>query len=359
MDLVCYRQENIQIVSFLRSTGRLMTPFLSIVTPIYNSSKTLKPYLEGIFSSQFQDFELIIVDGLSDDSPKQFFKDYRIIYEQLDHRCGSADKRNRGIEIAKAQWVLFLDSDIVIPPTVLGDIVEVLKGHPSIAGLIGSYDDAPGGQNITSQFKFLFHHYTHQQEAQYVDSFWTGCGVIKKDVFIALGGFNAAFLDSDSVQDIELGYRLKKNKYRIYNAKHLQVKHLKVLNLWEWVYTDICIRGVPWIQVMLTYRDMSLKLNTNINGVASTLCVWAIVFLLGAVFFSGIFIYGAFILFGIFLAINWPLFKFLKEKKGFLFSAISTFYLFVYYFNCGICVLAGPFYYFKRNKRLVALSRSF
>ena len=169
-----------------------MTPFLSVVTPIYNSSKTLKLYLDAIFGSQYQDFELIIVDGLSDDGSEQICKDYKVIYEQIGHQCESDFKRNRGVEIARADTSSFLDSDIVIPATVLGNIVDIFKNHPEIAGLIGSYDDAPGCKKIISQFKFLFHHYTHQHEAEYIDSFWSGCGAIRKGVFKSLGGFQCA-----------------------------------------------------------------------------------------------------------------------------------------------------------------------
>ena len=328
-----------------------MKPSLSIVTPIYNGAKTLRSYLEGVFNSQYQDFELIIVDGLSSDSSERICKEYKVVYEQLGIRCESDHKRNRGVEIANAEIVLFLDCDIVIPPTALGDIVNVFKDHPKIAGLIGSYDEAPGGKNITSQFKFLFHHYTHQQGGEHIDSFWSGCGAIRKSVFNSLGGFNASYLHGGSVQDIEFGYRLKKNKYSIYNAKHIQVKHLKELDLWEWIYTDICVRGVPWIMIMLTYQDLSPELNANVNGIISALCAWMMVFLLGASFFNAVFIDGTLGALILFLVLNWRLLEFFTAKKGFLFSVISILYLFVYYINCGICVLAGPFYYAQKHEK--------
>jgi len=320
-------------------------PSLSIVTPIYNGAKTLNVYLGSVYGSLYRDFELIIVDGLSEDRSEQICKGYKLRYEQLGRRCDSANKRNKGLEMAQAELVLFLDADIVIPPTALGDIMGIFKDHPEIAGLIGSYDDDPGGRNMTSQFKFLFHHYTHQQEGRYIDSFWSGCGAIRKNVFNSLGGFNAPFLHGGSVHDIEFGYRLKRGGYKIYNAKEIQVKHLKELDLWEWIYTDICVRGVPWIIIMLTYKDFSLKLNANRTGIISTLCAWGLVVMLGASVWGGIFIDGAGACLAIFLAVNWKMLDFFRMKKDFLFSSLCVFYLLVYYFNCGICALAGPIYY--------------
>lgn len=326
-------------------------PSLSIVTPIYNSSKTLKPYLEGIFKSHFQDFELIIVDGMSNDLPLTILKDYSLKYEQLNRHCSSAEKRNRGVELARAEVILFLDSDVVILPTVLGDIMNVFSNYPEIAGLIGSYDDAPESKKIISQFKFLFHHYTHQHEADYVDSFWTGCGAIKKSVFNSLGGFNAPFLKGESVFDIEFGYRLKKNNFKIYNAKHILVKHLKDLGFFESIYIDIFLRGMPWVVIMLTYRDLSLKLNTKLNGVLSVLSTWGMLLSLGGLFFNSICIYGMLIFLALFLFLNWELLRFLEFKRNWMFSFLSLFYLFIYYISCGISVFIGVFAYSQNYEK--------
>jgi hypothetical protein len=50
--------------------------------------------------------------------------------------------------------------------------------------LIGSYDDAPGANNFLSQYKNLFHHYTHQTGSEEASTFWGACGAIRRDVFL-------------------------------------------------------------------------------------------------------------------------------------------------------------------------------
>jgi hypothetical protein len=55
--------------------------------------------------------------------------------------------------------------------------------------LFGCYDDAPAAQNFIAQFKNLLHSYTHQQGSQDATTFWAGCGVVRRTVFAAIGGF--------------------------------------------------------------------------------------------------------------------------------------------------------------------------
>ena len=77
---------------------------------------------------------------------------------------------------------------------------------------------------------------------------------------------------------------------------------------------------------MLTYRDLSLKLNANVNGVISVLSAWVMALLLGASFFNRFFIYGILIALVLFIAANWELLKFFAAKKNTLFSLISILY---------------------------------
>ena len=252
--------------------------------------------------------------------------------------------------LATADIVLFLDCDVVILPTTFGDIMDILRKNPDAAGLIGSYDDSPGGKRMVSQFKFLLHHYIHQSAGEYVPSFWTGCGVIKKHIFKSLGGFNASFLDGASIHDVELGYRLRKNQYKIVNGKQILVKHLKELGFWEWMQTDVFVRGIPWIVVMLAYRNTNFILNVNFNALASVCCAWSVIFFLLMIPVHSVFLSAATIALIVWMILNRRVFEFFRIKKYFWFSIMSGFYLFIYYLNCGFCVLGGLFcYYFCKN----------
>ena len=89
--------------------------FLSIVMPFYNSEKFLNRSIKSVLNQDFEDYELILVnDGSTDNSEnivKNFLtEDNRIVYLNQDHK-GSSSARNRGIDYATGEYLLFIDAD--------------------------------------------------------------------------------------------------------------------------------------------------------------------------------------------------------------------------------------------------------
>lgn len=319
--------------------------FVSIIVPVHNSFGTLCRHLDSIMCSTYKDYELILVDDGSQEDYREVLKRYPVVYKRLGQRRGSYYARNVGAEDARGDILVFLDADIVIRSDTLEKIVDIFSQSPDISALIGSYDDDPGAHDTISQFKFLCHHYIHQHERQYVGSFWTGCGAIRSKVFNELGGFNLNLFSSlNSVNDVDLGYRLKERGILVYNARHIQVKHLKKLNLLEWIRTDIFVRGLPWMKILWMHKDFSRTLNINHRTMVSLVSAW-LMFLFAAVC---LWIHGAVWILGflaaLFLGTNYNLLKFLGQKRGCPFLLACVPLLFIYYFNCGLCVLLFPFF---------------
>lgn len=319
-----------------------MNPFVSVITPVYNTGETLEPYLKAVFSSTYTDFELIIIDDCSLINPCELLKGYNLIYHRSEVRQGSFHARQIGAAMAKGRILLFIDADVIIYSDTIAKIVSVFNENDGIAGLICSYDDAPAAMNTISQFKFLYHHYIHQHEKEYVRSFWTGCGAIKKSVFDQIEGFKHSCLAGfDPIKDIELGYKLTQHHFKIYNAKHIQVKHLKSLDFTEWVRTDIFNRGIPWINILLVYKDFKPNLNINIKSYLSVLSVTGVLISIPLILLNHYFL-TVWLLFAVsFFLLNVKIIQFFRVKKGLMFSLKSTILLFVYYFNCIVCVVLG------------------
>ena len=92
-----------------------MTPLISVVIPIYNSSKHLRKCLESVVNQTYKNLEIILInDGSKDKSDeicREFAeKDNRIIYVSRENRGVSAT-RNQGIEMAGGDYFSFIDSD--------------------------------------------------------------------------------------------------------------------------------------------------------------------------------------------------------------------------------------------------------
>lgn len=89
--------------------------FFSIVIPTYNSEVTLEDSLISILLQTFKNYEIIIIDGDSTDSTIEIVKDYSSKYSSIqwisEKDNGIYDAMNKGIKLARGEWIYFLGSD--------------------------------------------------------------------------------------------------------------------------------------------------------------------------------------------------------------------------------------------------------
>jgi glycosyltransferase involved in cell wall biosynthesis len=117
-----------------------ITPVVSVVMPTYNGEKFLRPAIESILNQTLADFELIVIDDASTDSTPRIpveFKDDRIRLFRNDCNLGIAGATNRGLAVARGEYVALQDHDDVSLPHRLQTQVDYLGAHPKIA-LVGS-----------------------------------------------------------------------------------------------------------------------------------------------------------------------------------------------------------------------------
>lgn len=86
---------------------------ISVIIPTYNSADTIQACLDSVLSQSFTDYEIIIMDGMSEDNTLDIIRNYgdeRIrVYSQKDK--GVYDAMNKGIDAANGDWLYFLGSD--------------------------------------------------------------------------------------------------------------------------------------------------------------------------------------------------------------------------------------------------------
>jgi hypothetical protein len=140
-----------------------------------------------------------------------------------------------------------------------------------VAATLGSYDDAPPERTWVSLYKNLAHHFVHQRSRAEASTFWAGCGAVRRDVFLSLGGFDEGY-GHPSIEDVELGYRLRAAGHRIRLVHGAQVTHLKRWTLRTWVRSDLCHRAIPWARLLGAGHGLPKDLNfTASDRVASGL----------------------------------------------------------------------------------------
>jgi hypothetical protein len=167
-------------------------------------------------------------------------------------------------------------------------------------------------------------------------TFWAGCGAICREVFHKVGGFDQNRYDKPSIEDIELGYRMKRMGYRILLDKDLQVKHLKRWRLVSLLRADIFYRAVPWSKLVIKSGDMINDLNLQFSAKMSAILIGLIVGLFPLTFFKPQLLYLILMSLGIIVILNYKFYKFLSNRNGFRFALLAIPLHLLYYFYSGL-----------------------
>src|SRR5690348_4708035 len=175
--------------------------------------------------------------------------------------AGPAAARNLGAARCEAEVLVFVDSDVEVHPEALARIEEHFAADPELAAVFGAYDDDPAHPALTSRYRNLLHHHVHSVAAGAAETFWAGLGAVRRERFEAAGGFDAARFPDASVEDIELGMRLRRDGARIVLDPQIGGRHLKAWTPLGMVRTDFGRRGVPWARLLLREGNDSTALN--------------------------------------------------------------------------------------------------
>jgi GT2 family glycosyltransferase len=297
------------------------------------------------------------VDGGTDTSEQEAHQ-FGAKVLRLADTGGPARARNRGAAIAQGNILFFVDADVTLQPDTLANIQSIFEQQPDLTALIGSYDDAPGASNFLSQYKNLFHHYTHQIAKEEASTFWGACGAIRRDAFEAIGGFDESYR-YPSIEDIELGYRLKRAGYRIQLCKTVQVKHLK---RWEWyslLQAEFFYRAVPWTELLWRDRQFTNDLNLSTSnrlsvalaflGLAATIAMFGVYQFLGLVFLCAVCL----------LWINRDVYFFFVHKRDLWFMLQVVPWHWLYFLYSGLGFIYGTLNYkFRQVKNLPSFRRT-
>jgi len=327
-------------------------PFISIIVPAYNAREHLDRCLDALLASSYASCEIIVVDDGSTDDTAGMARAKGVTVIERTRQAGPGAARNEGALQAKGEIFLFIDADVLVTEGTVALVAKRFAENPDVDALFGSYDDNPSEENFLSQYKNLSHHYVHQKSSEEAVTFWAGCGAVRKEVFDRAGGFDQERYPSPSVEDIELGYRMKKMGCKILLDKALQVKHLKRWTLGSLLRADILHRAVPWSMLMLETDQIVDDLNLQWRNKASACLAGLLFVMLGLALFRREFLYGVALLTVILVALNLDFYKFMFRKRGLTFAVLSFFMHILYYFYSGLTfVLCWTVHTFSGKKR--------
>lgn len=117
-----------------------MQPKISIIVAVKNCANSIEKTIENILSQQYDNIELIVIDGVSNDGTVDIINKYKskIAYFISEPDSGIPDAYNKGIRVASGDWIYFLNADDVFySDTTLNDLFEGSRDYAKYDLVVG------------------------------------------------------------------------------------------------------------------------------------------------------------------------------------------------------------------------------
>lgn len=206
----------------------------SIIVPVYNRPGEVKELLESLSAQTVKPFELLIIEDGSKERCDHLLDHYRSFFTinyYYKPNSGRSDTRNYGMERANGDYLLFFDSDVILPPFYFEKLEEAMKKD---------YCDCFGGPDAAdSSFSNMQKAVNHS-----MTGFWTTGGIrggkavmekfcprtfnmgLSKEVYDKVGGF-----EDMMGEDIDLSLRIRKAGFSICLIRDVFVYHKRRVDL--------------------------------------------------------------------------------------------------------------------------------
>ena len=291
----------------------------SVVIPVWNGSAHLAKCLQALEASIRKPDEIVVVDDGSDDGSAAIARahGHRVVCV-AGGPLGPATARNRGVSASSGEIIVFIDCDVVVHPETLGLMEQQFMANADLCGLFGSYDDRPTETGLISGYRNLLHHHVHQRSRREASTFWAGCGTIRREAFEAAEGFDETFRWA-SIEDIELGLRLRRADHRLLLCPEIQATHRKRWSFFQVIHTDVFRRAIPWTRLLLSQGSFPNDLNLRIENRVSAIAAWTLLLLLVFGAANLPLLAAAVVPVALLLSCNWALYRLFCRRRGFLF----------------------------------------
>jgi len=207
---------------------------LSIVIPCHNAAEQLEECLTALRKNDLQDVEILIVDDASTDHSARIAQELlkgpsgpRISYCRLEQQSGPAAARNYGASQVSNAYVLFLDSDILLPCRAIEwirDTLDLYSHRSDVVGVLGCYSETIPWRDFFSRYKNLGVTFLYRETDTLSPYLHTPIFCVKLEVLNSVGGFDSTV---NTAEDFHLGTVLGSQGYRFVIDRRILGVHLK------------------------------------------------------------------------------------------------------------------------------------
>lgn len=311
---------------------------ISIIIPNRNKGATLGRCLKAAFSSEYENFEVIVVDDCSSDDSVEIAKQFPCKLIQLDKHSGASKARNAGAGSSKGDILFFIDADCLLQKDTLAAANEAMAGCLDGFAIVGgTYTKIPFDDSFFGTFQSVFVNYFESKRNK-PDYVATHAMAISANHFKSTGGFREQFLPI--LEDVEFSHRLRRDGYELVIDPKILVQHVFNFSLVKSLYNAF-YKSMYWTIYSIRSGDLFADSGTastelKVNGISFLLCVFTLHLSLTP---AGL-LYIPFILLAFIfnLAINKGLLAEFYKINGISFAVLATAYYTMLY---PAAVLAG------------------
>lgn len=203
-------------------------PMVTIVVPVYNRAEDIRSCLDSLFALEYPSdrYEIVVVDDNSSDSTVDVINNYgvRLLANQVN--MGQSAARNLGVSHARGDIIAFTDSDCIVSPRWLCELVPYFEDGKNalVGGYVGSYyrktrldryEESNSPLNMGKKLLFGF--------GAESDFYVPTCNMLlRKMAYSSVGGFDEAMRVGE---DVDLCWRLKERGFRLVYVPSGTVEH--------------------------------------------------------------------------------------------------------------------------------------
>lgn len=243
---------------------------VSVIVPIYNTEKYLSKCIDSIINQTYKEIEIILVDDGSQDRSLEIIKEYQRIDSRIkftkNKSKGVSSCRNTGLEIAKGDFVLFVDSDDWVDLNLISDCIGVIQENSDLDCVLFSYVKEYPDRSYARHFfdKSIFfdskndvnnkiyrrlfgltnNELNHPESLEYMSTCWGKFykrTILMDSRFIdieLIGSFEDGLFNIDALRNCELAMYIDKPFYHYrYSDGSLTLKYRNDLHKkWEYLF---------------------------------------------------------------------------------------------------------------------------
>ncbi|MBQ7528437.1 glycosyltransferase [bacterium] len=241
---------------------------ISVVIPTYNRADKLKEVLPTLLRQTFpqEDYEILLCDSGSTDGTEELVKGLNAPNLRFlpGPNLGRSGARNRGIDEAKGEIILFTDADILADPQLL-ELHWQKHSENRDCAAVGNEIQVKTLEEYYEFSQEPEHHSRHNPERKFLPwhHFLTGNASVPKAILQKVGGFDLAF-QGYGHEDLELGYRLIKAGLKIHYLPKAINYHWHPVG-YEEQKGRMRLAGHSTIRFYRKYHDLRISLQMGMN----------------------------------------------------------------------------------------------